>query len=59
MNTTIAIVWILVTVGGYNGDQVVYSPPMPTREACESLKQAARVGRGTCVQYQMSTVVSK
>jgi hypothetical protein len=59
MNTTVAIVWILVTVGGYNGDQVVYSPPMPTREACESLKRAAQVVRGTCVQYQMSTVVSK
>jgi ATP-dependent Zn protease len=59
MNTTVAIVWILVTVGGYAGNEVVYSPPMPTQEACQSLKQAVQGIRSTCVQYQMSTVISK
>jgi hypothetical protein len=61
---TIAIVWILVSVGGYGTTQVVYSPSMQTEEACQSLKRAinhttgaGNPVRSTCVQ--LPAVVSK
>jgi hypothetical protein len=60
MNTV--LVWVLVTVGGYNGNQVVYSPPMPDLETCEFLKKNtyditySRVF-GRCIQIK--TMVTK
>ena len=40
MNTI--LVWVLITVGGYGGDQVVYSPPMADLESCQRLQKAAK-----------------
>ena len=31
------IVWYLISSGGYNSNQVVYSPPMPTVQDCQAL----------------------
>lgn len=39
MNTV--LVWVLVSVGGYDGNQVTYSPPMPDLVACEFLQKSA------------------
>jgi hypothetical protein len=59
MNTI--LVWVMVTIGGYNGDQVVYSPPMPDLATCEFLKTNTRevVQRvdARCIQIKM--VVTK
>jgi hypothetical protein len=38
MNTI--LVWILITVGGYNGNEVSYSPPMADLESCQRLKNS-------------------
>jgi hypothetical protein len=52
MNTI--LVWVLVTVGGHYGNQVVYSPQMADLESCkrvqESLVSRSRRLRGACVQ---------
>ena len=60
MNTV--LVWVLVSVGGYTGDQVVYSPPMPDQASCEFLQKSMpnkynRRYDNRCVQIKM--VVSK
>lgn len=61
MNTI--LVWILVTAGGYNSNQVVYSPPMPDLTTCEFLqKNMPKISspytiKSECVQIRM--VVSK
>jgi len=55
MNTI--LVWILVTVGGYNSNQVVYSPPMPDQATCEFLQknmpETPTPIRSKCVQIRM------
>jgi len=38
MNTV--ALWFLVSVGGYNGNQVVYSPPMHDLATCQFLKKS-------------------
>jgi hypothetical protein len=59
MNTI--LVWVLVTVGGYNSNQVVYSPPMHDQATCEFLQKNMPETHGTirskCVQIRM--VVTK
>lgn len=60
MNTI--LVWILVTVGGPQLNQVVYSPPMPDLATCEFLqknmpKTSPYTIRSNCVQIRM--VVTK
>ena len=58
MNTI--LVWVLVNVGGYSRNQVVYSPPMPDLATCEFLqKNIPDPGtiRSKCVQIRM--VVTK
>lgn len=58
MNTI--LVWVLVTVGGYNINQVVYSPPMPDLATCQFLQNNmpdAGINRSKCVQIRM--VVTK
>ena len=37
MNTI--LVWVLITVGGYNSNQVVYSPPMHDLATCQFLQK--------------------
>ena len=57
MNTI--LVWVLITVGGANGNQVVYSPPMADQESCQRLQKAAEGLRPTsdirtqCVQIRI------
>lgn len=62
MNTV--LVWVLVTIGGYNGNQVVYSPPMPDLATCQYLKKSIEedlkqryLGRAGCIQIK--TMVAK
>ena len=62
MNTI--LVWVLITVGGRDLDQVVYSPPMPDLSTCEFLQKNATelvpkrfALRSKCVQIRM--VVTK
>lgn len=58
MNTI--LVWVLVTVGGHNSSQVVYSPPMPDLAMCEFLQNNIPDPgfiRSRCVQIRM--VVTK
>lgn len=53
--TTITV-WFLVTVGGYNGNNIVYSPPMKDLETCQTLKKTVdsfkvyRFVESECVQ---------
>ena len=49
------IVWVLVTVGGYNGNEVVYSPPMPDVDTCLFLQDNMPVPwvRSKCVQIKV------
>jgi hypothetical protein len=54
------LVWILITVGGYNGNTVTYSPPMTDLATCEFLKKSVtenteRNVRPRCVQIKMVT----
>lgn len=61
MNTV--LVWVLVTLGGYGGKHVVYSPPMPDLKTCEHLQKNTQMlshGEGAvgafnsrCVQIQV------
>lgn len=37
MNTI--LVWVLVSVGGYGGNQITYSPPMPDLATCEFVRK--------------------
>lgn len=56
MNTI--LVWVLVNVGGYSSNQVVYSPPMPDQATCEFLQKNMPGNiRSKCVQIRM--VVTK
>ncbi len=59
MNTI--LVWVLVTVGGYNSNQVVYSQPMPDLAMCEFLQKNmpgySGYVKSKCVQIRM--VVTK
>lgn len=60
MNTV--LVWVLVTLGGYGGDQVTYSPPMPDLATCEFLRNNALETRRSaqlqarCIQIRMVVV---
>ena len=62
MNTV--ALWFLVTVGGYNSNNVVYSPPMKNLATCQFLKKSTeeitpdsfRI-RARCIQIE--TVVLK
>ena len=56
------LVWVLVSVGGYNSNQVYYSPPMQDLATCEFLqknlpRRSAYDVYSRCVQIKM--VVSK
>jgi hypothetical protein len=57
MNTI--LVWVLITVGGANGNQVVYSPPMADLESCQRLQKEAEALKPTsniraqCVQIRV------
>ena len=58
MNTI--LVWVLITVGGGGGSQVVYSPFMADLESCQRLQKAVepRVS-AQCVQIRVPMVVVK
>jgi hypothetical protein len=54
MNTI--LVWVLITVGGYNGNEVSYSPPMADLESCQRLEKVVREGKYNftqCVQIRI------
>lgn len=57
MNTI--LVWIFVSVGGYNGNEVFYSPPMADLESCQRLQNSSSELRrpaiiaGQCVQIRI------
>jgi hypothetical protein len=57
MNTI--LVWILITVGGSNSNQVVYSQPMVDLESCQRLQKEVKGIRPTndhraqCVQIRI------
>lgn len=59
MNTI--LVWILVSVGGFNSNQVTYSPPMPDLATCEFVQKNmpgySGYVKSKCVQIHM--VVTK
>ena len=63
MNTV--LVWFMVTVGGANSNQVVYSPPMEDLATCQFLKKTteeivpdgSQRLRARCIQIK--TVVTK
>ena len=40
MNTV--ALWFLVTLGGYNSNQVVYSPPMQDLSTCQFLQKSIK-----------------
>lgn len=40
MNTI--LVWILVSIGGYNGNNVTYSPPMHELESCLRMQKTVK-----------------
>lgn len=43
--TTITL-WYLVTVGGYNSNNIVYSPPMKDLQTCQYLKKTIESLKG-------------
>jgi hypothetical protein len=49
MNTI--LVWVLITVGGSNSNQVVYSQPMVDLESCQRLEKVVREGKYNFTQY--------
>jgi len=53
MNTI--LVWVLVSVGGYYGNQVVYSPQMADLESCQRIQKAIEkwAGQTQCVQIRV------
>lgn len=57
-----ATLWFFVTIGGYNGDQVVYSPPLQDLETCQFLQKTTielriRYVRTQCIQ--LKTVITR
>ena len=57
MNTI--LVWFMVTVGGHNGNEVVYSPPMQDLEQCQWLQKSVKeisstTIRSRCIQIKMA-----
>jgi len=60
MNTV--ALWYLITVGGYNRNEVIYSPPMLELETCKFVKKSIEetspyVIATRCIQIK--TVVTK
>ena len=53
MNTI--LVWVLISSGGYHGNQVVYSPQVADLESCQRIQQAVeKWARHTqCVQVRV------
>ena len=53
MNTI--LVWVLVTVGGYNSSEVNYSPPLADLTSCQRLLDsvAGMPRRAQCVQISV------
>ena len=54
------LAWVLVTTGGYNSNQIVYSPPMEDIESCQRLQKSvdklmASYGRAgsQCIQIKV------
>ena len=61
MNTI--LVWVLVSVGGYGGNQITYSQPMPDLATCEfllknteQLVSKSYALRARCVQIRIMVV---
>ena len=55
---TTILVWYMITVGGYNANDVVYSPPMPDLPQCELLRKSVKeisstTGQTRCVQMRI------
>ena len=48
------VAWFLISIGGSQGNNLVYSPPLASKEVCEHLKRNAPDPRG---YYQYSNCV--
>ena len=59
--TTIAL-WYLVTIGGYNNNTLIYSPPMKDFETCQNLSKGLESVRSykyverTCIQIPTEVI---
>lgn len=51
------LMWVLVSIGGYNGNTVSYSPPVSDLETCqfiaEQIDSMAYVRKMKCVQIKV------
>lgn len=56
MNTI--LVWVLITMGGYNSNTATYSPPLADLESCQRMQKAfndMKIYSGTsqCIQVKV------
>ena len=54
MNTV--LVWVLVTLGGYGGNTVTYSPYIADRKSCEFLQDSlpnSNILTSRCIQIRV------
>ena len=59
---TTILVWYMITVGGYNANEAVYSPPMPDLAQCQFLQKSVKEISATTLQtrcVQIRQVVVK
>lgn len=48
------LVWVLMTSGGYGGNQIVYSPPVADSASCQRMQAYAGASmRANCVQIMI------
>jgi hypothetical protein len=49
------LVWVLVSLGGRNDSEIVYSPPMADLESCQRLQKAVerQVFQSQCIQIRV------
>lgn len=53
---TTALVWVLVTIGGYASNEVAYSPPIATYQDCKRMQDVVNkkgVHKATCAQVNI------
>ena len=52
---SIFLVWVLITSGGYNGNQLSYSPPVADLASCQRMQEMAKDSgaRSRCIQIEI------
>lgn len=52
---TTILVWVLVTAGGYNSNNLTYSPPMADLESCQRVQGYVKdtVHWSQCIQIRI------